>query len=147
MFRVTPDRNNRRVEFQLSHLNQINVRGIRQAFYQVGVIARRTIKDNIMKKPRFGKTYKFRGRRHRASVEGESFANRSGDAKATLGFDVRGAQELHFGFRENAKTTYTRILEERKNRPTLRIASRSTQGRAVTIMESELKKAHNEGYR
>ena len=147
MFKVTPDPNNRQVEFQLNHLEEINVRGIRQAFYAIGAIAKRTINENVLKRPRSGQVYKYKGRRHRASVEGESFANRSGDARRTLGFSVRGAQELEFGFRQNEKTMYTKILEEKRNRPTLRIASKETQGKAVTIMENELKKAHDEGYR
>lgn len=147
MFGIFEGRNNREVEIQLKNLDNITTRGIRQGFYQVGVIARRTINENVLKRPRSGRVYKTRGRRHRASVEGESFANRTGAARRTLGFDVRGAQELEFGFRANDKTLYTKILEEKRNRPTVKIGSDSTVSKAVVIMEDEIKKAHKEGYK
>lgn len=148
---VIPDPMNRRVELQLRNLDNITVRGTRQAFYQIGRLAIRTINDEVLRKPRRGRVYKYKGRKHRASVAGHAFANRSGEARKTRGFDVRGAQELEFGFRQDDDTIYTKYLEDgtRKmgSRPTVGIASRQTQGRAVTIMEKELKKAHNEGFK
>jgi len=149
--KIIEDRKNRKVELQLKHLDKITTRGVRQAFYQIGTIAIRTIDENVLKKPRSGKVYKRKKRKHVASVAGESFANRSGKARKTRGFDVKGAQELEFGFRDKNNTEYTAYLEngtsKMRSRPTVGIASRSTQGRAITIMEKELKKAHKDGYK
>lgn len=151
IMKVISDPKNKKVELQLNHLDKITTRGIRQAFYQIGTLAIRTINENVLKKPRSGKVYKRKGRRHSASVAGESFANRSGKARNTRGFDVRGAQEVEFGFRDKDNTDYTAYLEngtrKMQSRPTVGIASRSTQGRAITIMKDELKKAHKEGYK
>ncbi len=147
MFKITQDHKSRKIEIRLHNIDKITVRGTRQAFYVIGAIGRRTTSQNILKKPRHGRLEKFRGRRRRASVIGESFANKTGAARRTLGFDVRGANELEIGFRANSKTLYTKILEEVKGRPTLEISSRSTAGKAQNIMERELKKAHKEGFK
>ena len=147
MFEIKEDPQNRQVILNIKHLDDITVRAIRQSFYQVGTIAVRTINTNVLKKPRSGQVYKYKRRRHRASVPGESFANRSGTARKTRGFDVRGAQELEFGFRKGDDTLYTAYLEngtrKMKSRPTVGIASRETQGKVEPIF----KKAHKEGYR
>jgi len=149
--KVISDPKNRQVEIQLRNLDKVTVRGIRQAFYKIGALAVRTINENVLKKPRSGRVYKRKGRRHRSSVAGESFANKTGAARKTRGFDVRGAQELEFGFRDKNNTDYTAFLEngtsKMRSRPTVGIASRSTQGRAMTIMKKELKDAHDKGYR
>ncbi len=147
MIIITEDNASMKVEFNLCKLKDITTRGKRQGFYQVGVIARNTIKDNIMKSPRSGRVERFRGRLRRASMPGESFFNKTGAAKNTLGFDVRGGEELEFGFRANQATIYTKILEVAKNRPTLEIASKATVGKAQILMEKELKKAHDEGFK
>src|SRR3990167_9037190 len=151
MFYITVDNASRRVELNLLGLKNITVRGKRQAFYQIGVIARRIIKENIAKRPRSGRVERFRGRIRRASVEGESFLNKTGASTKTAGFDVRGAGVLEFGFRENQDTKYTKYLEEGTRyigkRPTVEIASKSTMGKAQVIMEKELEKAHKEGFK
>ena len=104
-----------------------------------------------MAKPRSGRLEKYNGRKRRASVAGESFANRSGAAKKTLGFEVHGAEEVEFGFRANDPTIYTKFLEEgtskMASRPTVKIASKSTVGKAQTIMLTELQKAHEMGFK
>lgn len=150
MFIIKEDPKNRQLIIDLKNLDNITVRGIRQSFYQVGSIAIRTINENVLKRPRSGKVYKYKRRRHRASVAGESFANRSGTARKTKGFSVRGAEELEFGFRDK-DAKYTKYLEEgtrnMKARPTVGIASRQTQGKMQPIFEREMKKAHEEGFR
>lgn len=151
MIYIKEDANNRKVILSLQNLDNITVRGKRQAFYAIGAIARKTIQENVSKSPRSGRIERFRGRLRRASIPGESFANRSGAAKKTIGFDVRGSDELEFGFRENQDTKYTAYLENGTSkmgkRPTVGIASKSTVGKAQIIMEKELKKAHEEGYK
>ena len=146
-FKIISKKSNRKIEFQLGHLENITARGIRQAFYQLGTISREKINRDVLAKPRAGKTSKFNGRKHTASLPGESFANRSGAARKKRGFDVRGAQELEFGFREDGETIYTKILEETGGRPTVGNASAFVRIRAPGIMENELKEAHKKGFK
>jgi len=106
-----------------------------------------TANKNILAKPRFGQQEKFRGRRRRASVKGESFANRSGDARKQLGFSVKGGDQLEFGFRADPNTVYVKILEEDLNRPTLTIAVNANNANAREHFEREIKRAHEEGFK
>ena len=146
-FKIISNKGNRKVEFQLSQLGNITTRGIRQAFYQLGAISKEKINRDVLAKPRAGRVYKFKGRRHTASLPGESFANRSGAARKKRGFDVRGANQLEFGFREDGETIYTKILEETGGRPTVGNASNFVSARAQNIMINELKDAHDKGFK
>jgi hypothetical protein len=146
-FKITSTPASRKVELDLSELGNITTRGIRQAFYQIGVVARQKINRDVLAKPRSGQVYLFKGRRHTASRAGESFANRSGDARRKRGFETRGSSELEFGFRKDGETIYTKILEETGGRPTVGNASKFTQGRAQNIMVNELEKAHDAGFK
>ena len=149
-FKVTEPPSNRKVLLNLSHLKNQSVRGIRQAFYVIGKMAITEINSAVLEKPRDGKKYKYKGRRHIASKRGESFANRSGAARRTRGFDVKGADQVEFGFRQNGETIYTEILEKSNGaryRPTVENASKKVQGRAQNIMAKEIEKAHKEGYK
>lgn len=148
-FKIKSSKKNRKIEFQLEHLENITVRGIRQAFYELGAISKQKINRDVLAKPRAGQVYRFRGRKHTASLPGESFANRSGDARRKRGFDVKGADTLEFGFREDGETIYTKILETLKTgkRPTVGNASKFVRIRAPRIMTNELKKAHDKGFK
>ena len=145
-FKIKEGRDNRKIELQIKGNDKHTVRGIRQAFYFLGRDLRATANKNILELPRFGRPEKFRGRSRRASLPGESFANRSGDARKQLGFNVKGGDQLEFGFRSDASTLYTKILEEQKDRPTLLIATRSNQKNAREHFEREIKRAHKEGF-
>lgn len=150
-FKVTEPPSNRKVLLNLKHLKNQSVRGIRQGFYIVGKMAITEINRAVLEKPRSGQVYRYKGRKHVASRAGESFANRSGAARRTRGFDVKGADQVEFGFRENGETIYTDYLENPKNkataRPTVGNASKKVQGRVQNIMEKEIEKAHKQGYR
>ncbi len=136
------------LQIHLSTLEQKTRRGARQGFYKVGKSLKATANRNILGKPKSGKTYVIRrgptGRRfrHIASARGESFANQSGAARRTLGFDVRGANQLEFGFRKNSQTEYTKFLEDpnKLNRPTLKIAIKQNQRNSVKLLEREIKR-------
>lgn len=146
-FKITSTASSRRVEIQLGKLGNITTRGIRQAFYQLGAISREKINRDVLAKPRAGQVSRFRGRKHTASLPGESFANRSGAARKKRGFDVRGSKLLEFGFRQDGDTIYTKILEEVGGRPTVGNASAFVRIRAPGIMENEIKEAHEKGFR
>lgn len=145
-FRIIEDPRNRKVELQIKGNAKATVRGIRQAFYFLGKDLKATANKNILAKPRFGREEIFRGRRRRASVPGESFANRSGDARKTLGFFVKGGDQMEFGFRANPETLYVKTLEEDMNRPTLTIAVKSNNKNAREHFEREIERAHKEGF-
>ena len=149
-FKVTEPASNRKVMLNLTHLKNQSVRGIRQGFYTIGKMAITEINKAVLDKPKGGKTYRYKGRKHIASKRGESFANRSGAARRTRGFDVKGADQVEFGFRKNGETIYTKILENSdgsRYRPTVGNASKKVQGRAQNIMSKEIQKAHKEGYK
>lgn len=143
-FTITTDSKSRIVTLQLQNLNSYTKKGIRSAFYQVGAISKSIIREEISRVPRFGREEVFRGKKRRASLPGEAFANRSGDAKRTIKFEVHGTYEVEWGFGRNEKTIYTKILEETmraNHRPTLRISSDRLKGNAYAIMIKELQKS------
>ena len=139
----------RQMVANLNGLEGATRQGARQGLYKAGRSLKATANKNILEKPKSGRTYLVRrgksGRRfrHVASAAGESFANSSGAARRTLGFDVRGGSQLEFGFRRNAKTEYTKILEDENklNRPALKIAIQQNQRNIVRHLENEIRKA------
>lgn len=139
------DPNNRKAFIQIDNTIKLTKRGIRQGFYQVGKVLRASANTDILAKDKTGVVYRIRRgkviRNHRASSKGQTFANLSGAARKTLGYEVKGASELEFGFRKNEETHYTKILETSLNRPALGNAVKKESGNAVTILENELKKS------
>lgn len=142
-FRADPK--NRRAEISINNIDRFTKRSIRQGFYKVGKVLIASASTDILAKDKTGVIRVIRRgkvrRRHQASAKGETFANLSGKARRTLGFDVKGGSELEFGFRRNQETFYTKILETSLNRPALGNAVNKEQGNAISIMENEAKKA------
>ncbi len=145
MITIKADPKNRKAEFQIDNTILLTKKGIRQGFYNVGRLLKSSANKDILAKDKTGIVYRVkRGkviRRHRASAPGQTFANLSGAARRTLGFDVVGADHLEFGFRKNAETFYTKLLETIMNRPALGNAVQKERGNAIMIMEREAKKA------
>jgi len=146
-FKLIANAKNRKIELRIEDNKQSTVRGIRQAFYFLGKDLKATTEKNILALPRIGTPEVFRGKKRRASIRGETFADRSGDARRQLGFSVKGGDQLEFGFRQDAKTFYTKILEEQMRRPTLKIATNSNARNARKHFEKEIERAHKEGFR
>ena len=145
MIELKEDSANKKAEFHIVNTIRLTDKGIRQGFYNVGKLLKSSANKDILAKDKTGKVYRIqRGkvvRNHRSSAPGQTFANLSGAARRTLGFDVRGASELEFGFRQNAETFYTKILETSLNRPAIGNAVKKEQGNSIMIMERETKKA------
>ena len=145
MIELKEDTANKKAEFHIANTIRLTDKGIRQGFYNVGKLLKSSANKDILAKDKTGKVYRIqRGkvvRNHRASAPGQTFANLSGAARRTLGFDVRGSSELEFGFRQNAETFYTKILETSLNRPAIGNAVKKEQGNSIMIMERETKKA------
>jgi hypothetical protein len=145
MISAKEDRENRKAQFQIDNTIRLTNRGVRQGFYNVGKQLKGSANKDILAKDKTGRTYRVRRgkviRNHRASAPGETFANLSGAARRTLGFEVRGSSELEFGFRKVQETFYTKILETKLNRPALGNAVKKESGNNIVILERELKKA------
>jgi hypothetical protein len=142
-FRESPE--NKKAHLHIDNTVKLTKGSIRQGFYKVGKLLKASANKDILAKDKSGRVYVIRRgkvlRRHRASAKGQTFANLSGAARRTLGFDVKGGSELVFGFRKNQETFYTKILETSLNRPAIGNAVKKEQGNAISIMESEAKKA------
>lgn len=138
------DPGNRKAHLHIANTDKLTKRAIRQGFYKVGKLLAASASKDILAKDKTGRLYLIRRgkvvRRHRASAKGETFANLSGAARRTLGFDVKGGSELVFGFRKDQKTFYTKILETSLNRPALGNAVKKEQGNSISIMEQEARK-------
>lgn len=136
-----------RAETSLLILKDTNKAGVRMGLFESAVIFKNKVVENIMRGPRDGgidheyirRTKRFR----RFSVSGESFFNRFGAARRSLGYDVKGSTLMEVGFRKDPKTIYVKVLEEHWNRPTLQIASKETTGTMQTIMIREILKVHD----
>ena len=135
MITIKEDPANRKAEFQINNTIVLTKKGIRQGFYNVGKLLKSSANKDILAKDKTGIVYRVRRgkvvRRHRASAPGQTFANLSGAARKTLGFDVVGADRLEFGFRKSAETFYTKILETSLNRPAIGNAVQKEKGNMI----------------
>lgn len=76
--------------------------GIQKSLYQSGKDLKATFNRQVLAKDKTGTVYIRRNkagarRRHQASAEGESPANRTGNYRRSTGFYVNGGNELVFG--------------------------------------------------
>jgi hypothetical protein len=146
MITLKEDPDNSKAEFSIENIDRSTKRDIRQGFYQLGKHLKSVASKDILAKNKTGQIYRIRRgkvvRRHQASAPGETFANLSGAARRTLGFDVKGSSELEFGFRANQKTLYTKALETTMNRPAIGNTVKKESGNAIMIMESQIRRNH-----
>lgn len=90
----------------LDYISNKTKAGIRQAFYQAGKSLKSTSSNLILDKNKSGILYTVRlgnsKRKHQASAPGEAPANLTGNLRKSIGFDVRGSEQLEFGSRDGA---------------------------------------------
>jgi len=104
MIKMIPDLNNKRVFLQLKTLEKMTERSIRHGFFDLGQDLKRSANKEILRKPKGGRVYIVRSRssgrrrRHVASAPGETHANMFGDLRRSLGWIVRGASQMEFGY-------------------------------------------------
>ena len=103
MVKFKADRRNDRVFANIKGLKRKTHRSIRHGFFDLGKDLRQTASDNIIKRPKGGRTYIIRTRggrrrRHVASKAGETHANLSGKLRRSLGWKVRGSKGMEFGY-------------------------------------------------
>lgn len=108
---------------------------MRNALYLSGKLLRKSASDSILKK-KSGRLYRYKGRRIKASQDGESWANRSGTARRGLSFRVQGQNRLYF---ENS-VDYVQYLEDPKslNRPAMWLSIESNVGKIERHIEQEI---------
>lgn len=130
MLRLQADYNNKRVYAHLDEAEDNTRRGIRQFWFALGKALLKSFNRSVLARPRAGRVYQSRrGRRHTASLAGESPANRTGVYRKSAGFQLRGAMEMQFG----AAAEYAGFLEN----GTSRMRARPGLGNAVSSVEGE----------
>lgn len=132
MITLRPGRENKKVLLRIEGLEQLTRRSIRHAWFDLGQALKKTASDNILAKPKHGRTYIIRyrsgrRRRHVASAAGESHANLTGKLRRSLGWKVQGSSSLEFGYGVTRDTVeYAPPIENGTRRmgarPSLRIA-------------------------
>ncbi len=106
------DKDNRKVFAQIKNAPNATKQGIRRAFYFIGKDLTKTARRSIIDPPKTGRVYRRttksgRRRRHRASAPGEPPASMTGTLQRSVGFVVRGSDQLEFG----ANAPYSGFLE------------------------------------
>lgn len=99
---IVMDPSSRNVIKKVRSLQSRTETQIRGAMYDFGKRCKSSASMAILKKPKGGRTYVSRGklgrrRRHVSSAPGESWANRSGEARRGILFNVVGSEKLIFG--------------------------------------------------
>ena len=138
---VTIDPRSRKVLVKIENLTDQIPRNLRRGLYFVGKTLRRTASNNILKRGRTGRVYRHRGRRHVSSKPGESWANKSGEARRGIIYRVATPSKLIFG----NKSEHAKFLEfGTKNmapRPAHLISIKQNNKNIVNILKSKLKES------
>jgi HK97 gp10 family phage protein len=116
VIKIKEDPANAGVYFVLANLGQLSQRAIRQGFFKLGRDLKTTASKEILRRPKGGRTYLIRGpggrrRRHIASAPGETHANLSGRLRRSLGWSVKAAEELEFGYMDGVIPGYAPFVE------------------------------------
>ena len=146
-FELTPDKDNKKVEVMLGRLEKHSQRGIRQGFYQLGADLRTSVRKDILDKTgKTGRTYVVQrgGRRlrHRASAPGEFSANLSGELRGSIGFNVRGWRQLHFGAGAKHGAFQEEGTSRMRPRENLGMTVDKNEKNAQAHFKREIKRAH-----
>ena len=138
--------NNREVFLSLENIEDNTRRGIRQGFFRLGRLMELTLRREVMSKNKTGRVYRNgktktgRQRTHRASAAGETPANRSGNYRKNIGYQIKGSDSMEFGVRDGAE--YAEYLEDgTKNmapRPGVGNTVRDTEEDAQRFFESSI---------
>ncbi len=127
MLNFHADKNNKRAFVSLHRIRANTTHGVEKFWWAFGKDLVSEANKAILAKPRGGRVYKYRGRRHKSSRAGESPANRSGAYRRSIGFAVRGWRGMEFG----AESDYAGHLEN----GTSRMQARPGLGNAISDTE------------
>lgn len=134
MASIKLDRRGKKTVFKIKQMPKESRRAMRHALYLSGRLLRKSASESILKK-KFGRTYRYKGRRIKASQSGEAWANRSGTARRGLSFRVQGGNRLYF---ENS-VNYVKYLEDEAslNRPAMWLAIENNSSKIERYIEQE----------
>ena len=135
-------------EFEITHIEPFKVdlsqldnnmeKGIRRGFFVVGHLLIKTARSQMAEKPKSGRLYKIKGRKHRASAPGESPANITRALSRSLGFQI-GNLSMQFGAGgRGSGVNYASYLENKLDRPLLQNAVEKNEGSIEHIFQSTL---------
>lgn len=133
MMEVRQDPMNKQTWLRLDNLESATKRGIRAGWFSFAKDLQDSANREILRKPKSGRVYMIRTRggrrRHVASAPGETHANMSGTLRKSMGWKVRGAKTMEFGYGVTSKQAppYAEAVEE----GTRRMAARPSLGIAV----------------
>ncbi len=141
---ITESSGNTAVRRHIRNLDRLLIRGVRQGFFQVGSLLKKTAQEQMMEKPKHGRLYRIRRgskiRNHIASASGETPANRSGELRKSIGFESAGLV-LQFGAGgRDSGVGYAKFLEDGTDkmlpRPLLRNAVHTQEGAIMPMMQA-----------
>jgi len=123
---ITP--NGKKILSSIRRTDEKTVKGIRRAFYEIGKRLKSSANESILRGQKTGRTYVVTSgsvrRRHKTSSSGQAWANISGKARRSIGYQVSGADSLRFtGGGSNAP--YVKYLEEGTSKMSPRPAMRN----------------------
>jgi len=144
---------NDRIFLKVKNIEKATKKALRNALYKTGIDYKKSANTEILRKPRQGRVYirkdrAGRKRRHTASRAGESHANMTGSLRRSLGFSVKGKEQLEFGYGvENVPAPdYAKFVEfgtgKMKARPTLRNAIKAGRRNTINNIEQAIKKGN-----
>lgn len=145
MIKATIDESSRRVVLDIIAQDRTVQRGIRQGMFKAGNLLRKTMRNEIIRGQKTGRVYRIRRgkkiKNHRASAAGETAANLSGAYQKSIGYKLRGWEELEFG----STVEYAGYLEEGTSKMDARHGIGNTvqekSGDIVSLLEQEIRKA------
>ena len=136
------DPNSRNAVARIRNLKKLTQRGIEFAGYMSGKMLVRATSEQILEKPKGGRTYVSRTRsgsrrRHVASAPGETHANFSGKLRRALDFKVTHTQlEFGYGVRRGDAPDYAGFVEF----GTGRMAARPSLQNGIKSQERNIEK-------
>ena len=145
---IRPATKNQETLRKINYASKTTQRAVRRAFFVIGHQLVKTAKEQVLKGPKTGRIYRIkRGKRyknHQASAAGESPANLSGELRKSIGFEIKGSEQLEFGSGRGG-VKYARYLEEGTKkmapRPLLGNAFAAEQSQIQQIFSNEIQKA------
>ncbi len=140
MLSFKPDVNNKRVMVQLGEMDDRTRKGIRQFWFALGKSLITSFNKAVLAKPRSGRTYLVRKRKHTASRPGETAANLTGNYRKAIDYQLRGAMEMDFGNRAEYGGYLENGTKRMKPRPGLKNAIDENEGQSITSAEALIKR-------
>jgi len=137
---IKADSRTRLILIEVENMENATRRELRRGWHMICRILKSTASKNILHKPRFGRVYRIRGRRHVASVPGESWANLSGRSRRGLFCRVQSWRRLSFGNTEKVAKFMEFGTKTIAPRPAHLISIRQNNRNMINILESHIGK-------